>query len=301
MDGAWILEHIRSIVSDVRAYRESSYIDWPRHVHLETLAVCNAACNFCPYPTLDRKGIRMSDALIEKIIDDLSAIPQSVPFTLAPYKVNEPFLDKRLVEVLHQVNVRLPNAQLSLFSNGSAFTEPVLRRLATIENVTSLVISLNDHRREPYETLMHMPFDRTVDRLRLLHRLTAEGTFPHQVTINRVMDGSPTDEEFMQWGRNMFPAFTTTLSMRKDWKGQVDERAMLAEAPDLPCRRWFDLSIMATGAVTMCCMDGRGEWPIGNVADENLLDIFNAPTQRAIRADAKTRLCVPACRDCTYL
>jgi len=34
------------------AMRESSYIDFPAHVHLETMARCNAACNFCPYSSL---------------------------------------------------------------------------------------------------------------------------------------------------------------------------------------------------------------------------------------------------------
>src|SRR5688500_7831084 len=51
---------------------QTSYVDYPAVVHLETLAVCNAACEFCPYPRLERQGARMSDALIEKVIDDLS-------------------------------------------------------------------------------------------------------------------------------------------------------------------------------------------------------------------------------------
>ncbi|MGY2880906.1 sulfatase maturation enzyme AslB (radical SAM superfamily) [Thermostichus sp. OS-CIW-33] len=74
------------------AMRESSYIDFPAHVHLETMARCNAACNFCPYSSLERKGAKMDDSLIEKIVNDLKDIPRLHRFQLSPFKVNEPLL-----------------------------------------------------------------------------------------------------------------------------------------------------------------------------------------------------------------
>ena len=77
---------------------------YPAHVHMETMALCNASCSFCPYPSLERKGATMPTALIEKIIDDLTSIPRSVPFQLSPFKVNEPFLDRRLFYVLDLCN-----------------------------------------------------------------------------------------------------------------------------------------------------------------------------------------------------
>ena len=68
--------------------RRSPYLDYPQEVHIETLALCNAKCSFCPYPTMDRQGDRMPDELIDKIIDDLKAIPSSLPFNVSPFKVN---------------------------------------------------------------------------------------------------------------------------------------------------------------------------------------------------------------------
>ena len=47
--------------------RRSPYLDYPQEVHIETLALCNAKCSFCPYPTMDRQGDRMPDELIDKI------------------------------------------------------------------------------------------------------------------------------------------------------------------------------------------------------------------------------------------
>ncbi|MGH8677869.1 MAG: hypothetical protein ACREUQ_05895, partial [Burkholderiales bacterium] len=86
------LEQLERKIADKVEMRRAIYLDWPAFVHLETLALCNAACDFCPYPTIARKGERMPDALIEKIINDLADIPREIRFQLAPYKVSEPFL-----------------------------------------------------------------------------------------------------------------------------------------------------------------------------------------------------------------
>jgi hypothetical protein len=203
--------------------------------------------------------------------------------------------------VLETINERLPNAVLCLFSNRSAFTDRNLGRLASIRNVGYLIIPLNEFEAEPYFELMKMPLARTLDRLELLHDFATAGNFPHPVTINRVMDGTATDTRFLEWGKQTFPAFRTTLSLRKDWNGQVNERTTFQTAPKLPCRRWFDLSIMATGSTTMCCMDGKGEWEIGDANDQHIIEIYNAPAYSAIRAEAANRHHVEADRTCTHL
>ena len=75
-------------------------MDFPAHVHLETQAVCNADCSFCPSSALRRSGVEMPDALIAKVIDDLTAIPRTLSFQLSLFKVNEPLLDVRLFDIL---------------------------------------------------------------------------------------------------------------------------------------------------------------------------------------------------------
>jgi len=149
--------------------RQTPYLDYPKHVHLETKALCSAACNFCPYPTLERKGTVMPDDLIAKVIEDLTAIPADLPFQLSPFKVSEPFLEQRLFDILATINAKLPNAQITLTSNASPLTESRLKRLLSIQNISYLWISFNDHRRDAYEATMSLSYDHTLDRLRLLH------------------------------------------------------------------------------------------------------------------------------------
>src|SRR5262249_47144936 len=122
--------------------RRSPYLDYPQEVHIETLAICNAACTFCPYSTMERQGGRISDELIYKITYALRQIHRKLQFNIAPFKVTDPFLDKRIFAVCSKLNERLQNAQLRLFTNGSPLTDAIIEKSAAIRNVTHLWVSL---------------------------------------------------------------------------------------------------------------------------------------------------------------
>jgi hypothetical protein len=49
----------------VDSLRSSRYLDYPLIVQIETIALCNAACTFCQYPDLGRKGDKLSDQTID--------------------------------------------------------------------------------------------------------------------------------------------------------------------------------------------------------------------------------------------
>jgi len=262
----------------VARLRNSRYMDFPAHVHLETLALCNAHCSFCRSDRLERKGARMSSELIEKIVGDLESIPKDLSFQLSPFKVNEPFLDPRLFDILHLINRRLPNAEITLTTNASPLTDEKLERLTSVRNVCYLWTSLNECTPEAYERVMKLPFARTLARLASIHRAKVNCRLPFGVVLSRVGDGTAEDARFVRWCRRVFPLFEASVFKRGSWLGQVNQSADLV--PDVGCMRWFDLSITATGLVAHCCMDGTPQHAIGNVATTHALEIYNvrAPT-----------------------
>src|SRR5262249_16696413 len=149
--------------------------DYPSMVHIETLAMCNAACNFCPYPTIGRKGERMSEALFAKIVGDLRDIPNDVRYRLSPLKVNEPFLDTALFDRLALVHELLPNPDITMTTNASPLTRKNVQQLAGVINLADLWISLNDHREAHYEETMKIPYRRTIENVRRLHDMISAG------------------------------------------------------------------------------------------------------------------------------
>jgi radical SAM protein with 4Fe4S-binding SPASM domain len=280
--------------------RGTPYMDYPAHVHLETVALCPAACNFCPYPTLDRKGDRMTDALLDKVLTDLQAIPNTLPFQLSPFKVNEPFLDNRLIPLLQRVNDALPNASITITTNLSPLTPEKLHALCNIRNIGYLWVSTNESTPEAYEQTMQLPWSRTQERLAMVHEAKSRGQLSFDVVLSRVGDGSPLDNEFHLWVRAQFPLFKSFIFQRGGWLGQVD-LTLPHDVPDVGCVRWFDISITANGTVAHCCMDGNAQWPIGDVNKQSILEIYNQPHYRRLRENTISRRQADPCRICTFL
>lgn len=289
------LQGYQQHVMDLKA---TPYMNYPKHVHLETLGLCNASCSFCPYTAMERKGVRMPDELIEKVINDLTAIPVGLPFQLSPFKVNEPFLDSRLLPLLGTIRTRLPNAQVSLTTNAQPLTEAKLDQLLATSDLLYLWISLNEYEAEPYHRIMGLNFEITLRRLHMLHRRAQEG-MKLSVVLSRVGDGSVRDGGFFDYCKREFPLFEVNIFPRGAWLGQVND---IVQSPiyGVACQRWFELSITCTGVVAHCCMDGLAKYPIGDVNTQSVLDIYNSPDYRALRETAVNRLAASPCKQCSF-
>jgi sulfatase maturation enzyme AslB (radical SAM superfamily) len=242
----------------------SRHIDQPREVGLETFSKCNAACTFCPYPTLDRIDNKMSEELLDKIIKEMSE--WKIPFFFSPLKVNEPLLDKRLFDILDRV-VNETIGVIRLFSNGSALTPKIMEKIDQIpkDRFAHLIISLNEYRAEEYKNLMNLDFEHTVRNIDRLHASNPK----YHVGLTTV--GYP-NEDFRYYCFKRWPNFESYAIRDSGWLGLTE--AEVCEVPDTGCGRWWEMSIMSNGVSSLCCMDGEGQYGYGDVNNETLLEIY---------------------------
>jgi radical SAM protein with 4Fe4S-binding SPASM domain len=145
---------------------------------------------------------------------------------------------------------------------------------------------------------MGLDFARTCARLDHLHGEVEAGRFGHKVVVSKVEDDAESDAAFMAFARDRWPRFDPFRIKRDGWLGYVEPGS--PRIPDLPCGRWFELSVMATGKVALCCMDGTGEYAIGDVNEQSLAEIYNAPGWRARRERMISRRGIHPCSTCTY-
>lgn len=269
------------------------YGEQPHEVSIETLALCNARCTFCPYPTLDRKGTALPDEVLHRLIDEMGTFVH--PFYFSPFKVNEPLLDKRLIPLCRRFNEKAPQGVLRIFSNGSALVERSIREIATLDRVAHLWVSLNEHTAEAYEATMGLDFATTLRRLDRLHEIVRAKEFPHPVMVSRV----GMDPAFVHFVNTRWPLFGVATIKKDAWIDFTD--ATNPEVPDTPCGRWWELNITATGKAALCCMDGEARFGFGDVTTQTLLEIYNNPTLKAWRENTASRLTVgDPCNRCSY-
>ncbi len=286
---------------------KKKYSEYPSVVQMETLSTCNAACLFCPYPVMERKGEKMPDELLNKLLCDLKDIPRDHQFTLAFHHISEPFLDKRFKANVEWCQVHVPNANITVTTNGSALNEANIRFLLSAQNVRDIQISFNDHRSEEYTFAMKLPYDRTLANIDRLHELMAEYDRT-PVTVRRVGDGSQADSDFVSFCRDRWPQFNAVSKKAKNFLGQIEqgpsgqpiENLTYSEVPISGCAQWFQMIITSSGKLAACCFDGKAEWIIGDVSGRHLLEVYNSEGMRKFRQEIGTRLEAPEpCRSCT--
>lgn len=300
---------------DMYSALREHYLEQPQEVSFETLALCNAACVFCPYPTLARRGTELPGVVIQSMIEQMSFWQK--PFYISPFKVNEPFLDPRLREICQQIESTCPEATLRLFTNGQPLTEKHLEWVAKLKRLDCLWVSLNSIDPQEYGERMKLSFRITQLKLDVLHRWMEQGLFSHRVIVSRVMTGKSTGTQthavqqpqpivigdtkdflFRQYVRKRWPRFESFLIKQDSWLGYVPPAD--PRIPQTACARWFELNITATGKVVLCCMDGEEKHVLGDVREHSLLSIYNQPYLLKRRERALTREGIDPCQGCSY-
>lgn len=277
----------------------SRYVDFPYQIGIESRALCNATCGFCPYPTMKRKGQRMDDALLEKILRDMEDLPRDLPLDVNLARMNEPFADKRVPDLALELERRFPQVSLWIFTNASPLIPKVAAKLTPLRRITQFVISFNDHRPDEYTRVMGLPFERTVANIDALHEMAAAAAVAFAPTISRVGDGTPADDEFLAWCAHRWPAFQHRVTQRFDWIGSVG-LTTFGDMPRTGCWQWFHLPILAGGRVAWCTLDHEGDRSRGDVRARHILDIYNEPAHRERRRTLPDRADVAVCSRCNH-
>ncbi len=297
---------------------------YPRNIHIETIALCNAKCTFCDYKELKRTGTKMSDDMINKILTELSLIPKNLEFTVSPYKISEPFLDKRLIPICEQILKMHPLSRISLISNGNFIPDKAIEELIelsknqnfyflnknkNLQPRMSISFSLNECESEEYEELMKLDFKRTCNNLNKIHEHIFKSNFPHIIKITRVSTNPSGDIKFLEFCKRKYPLFQPILLKLNDWTGSnefshklVGQEAIPLNAyKELSCLRWFDLSIMADGNIALCCMDsGINHLNIGNALKESIFSIYRRKMKEYLPLNYQRGSSKDPCRGCTY-
>ena len=309
------LESIRQVRQDTQKssyYREylaqrPLYMDFPRRISIETVGRCNASCNFCPHGELERRFTGMTDELFDKIIGDLSAIPKEIPITIMPNLVNEPFMDRQMLNRLQKINQALPQARIYIFTNFNVLPHDFFERIYDIVNLDGINVSFNAANEVEYVESMGIDFNRTVANLRNLLTINNEQRFLKQpLILSRVADLTERDQVYEEQCRNIFAEFEEQkdfiihVKNRADWLGSIQSKQ--SEIPfSQPCGAWFDINVFCNGTVPHCCMDSKGDYAIGDASHENLLDIYNAPGFRKYRETMLAREMAEPCCHCALM
>ncbi|WP_457281000.1 radical SAM/SPASM domain-containing protein [Polaromonas sp. P5_D5] len=262
---------------------------FPSVVEIQTHTRCNAKCICCPYEALsnaEHHG-RMDDDLLWKILEDCVRNRERIA-QIVPYHNNEPFLDKRMVEVLAFIKREI-GAPVELATNASALVPALIDKLCSELFVSTLRISFFGGNPDSYERRMQLPWERS--RRNIEYLLRSAQSIGMAVELVMVATSDLRQEEI-----DACRAIWTPLGAKVTIFGYLDRVGSGAVQNLLPynahkrrvigcdLNRPFErICILSNGDCIICSQDWHREVILGNVADTDISTVWNSAAYEALR------------------
>lgn len=219
-------------------------------ISIECNSYCNRSCSFCTRTYDNREKVRMPSALIFKTLNDLSNV--GFKGMIAFHFYNEIFTDKRIYQLFEKCKELGLNNYL--VTNGDFLTKDKVERLSRY-NIKEFTLSL-------YDSKNQKDFEQR----------------SRQCIEDYQLDSYDWELIILNGG----VGFTN----RAGYVNHVEE------VVDLPVKAACSkivkkVDVRYDGEVVMCCLDYYGLHSIGNINNDNIVDIWYGDKKRQQLADLK--------------
>ncbi|KKR03064.1 MAG: Radical SAM domain protein [Microgenomates group bacterium GW2011_GWB1_40_9] len=231
---------------------------------IETTALCNRRCSFCPNSLLGREKGVMKIEDFKHIINQLSSLHYKGRISLHMY--GEPLIDKRIIRFVGMVRRACPDAFIQLNTNGDFLTKKIVTAFGKAQ-VNLLYVSQYDGKinQNVKEILQWIEEKKPKYRHMISVRVTTAftdnrgGLLPH-------LGKRPIQKT---------PCYRTSTTMTINWHGDV----------------------------VLCCSDYFGAVTFGNIRKQSLRNIWLSPKFQQVRKNLffGKRKTLPICSKCSYI
>jgi len=244
----------------------------PSIIEISNSGVCNRKCSFCPRSDPDYKHVNefFSNELHDKLCTDLSKYNFSGIFAYCGF--NEPLLKKDINRDIEFARKSLPKSKIEIVTNGDVLNKERLKNLFN-SGLSTILISVYDGKKEEdqfYEMCANLNLDKS-----------------QYIIRNRYMP-----EEL---------DFGMTLSNRAGNLKNADYK--IQESNDYAHKSCSYPSYMFfvdyNGDVLMCSHDWSKEMILGNLNNNDFLNIWNSKHSKFARQNLNNaKRCFKPCNKC---
>jgi len=290
----------------------------PIVVFVDPASACNFRCTFCPTGHFELSEVRdrynglMKFDLFRKIVDDLAEFDDPIK-VLRLYKDGEPFLNKRLADMVRYAKRSGHVVSVDTTTNGSLITPerigPVLD--AGIDKIN---VSVDGMTEETYRRVTGVKFDftRFVDNLWWLYANRGQcevvvKTIGDILTFEQRQDffntfGDHSDRIFIENLSPCWPEFDVVKYTGAELDGGLYQQGVATEVDVCPYI-FYGYSVNADGLVSACFVDWGRKLIVGDAREQSMRSIWNSSAMndlRLLHLEGR-RKSNPACGSCGQL
>lgn len=266
---------------------------FPEHVDIETCSACQLQCPMC-FQTVrqDIEHGMMEPALFEKIMEEVA---RKRPYSIRLSWRGECLLHPEFERLLRHAR-SVFDGSISFLTNSLLLDEKLMKAL--VETQTDYIVISADGVGETYEAVRKPGvFSELVGRLKRLDAMRRSyGTAYPKVRINAVATWFTSDE--VAQFRKTFEPLTDRILVGEMLSNFVEYTP--AHNPDAFCASpWQRLLVGFDGSVHPCCCDYAGMYPLGNVQEQTLGEIWHGRPLSHLRhlIARRRRLDLKLCRE----
>lgn len=251
-------------------------------IGIETSAVCNRRCVFCPNHDFTRPDDQMSMEMFNKVLQDLVDLKYKRRVEL--YIYNEPMRDPRLLEFIALVRDALPRACIMINTNGDYLHGP--EGIESLFNAGLNQLQINVY--SAYDGTEHA--ERGVQLARRRHEilqgwLDQFDWIDQESSLYQYAPSSHTRAQVVaKYGVEQGVYTIDGIHHISNRSGNISFKPPLEEPLAKMCTKPFRfLNINWKGDGILCCNDYHGETAFGNVMERSVEDIWNDVELHRIR------------------
>lgn len=282
---------------------------FPRAIQIQTQTGCNGACIFCPYKdSYDKvpKG-KMSDELFNKIVAEIAQY--NMTKRISPYLMNEPFLDKTILDKSRYIKQLVPASKVVATTNAGKLTREIVDDIVRDNPFRAIYISMQGIEKVPYETSMQgsLEFEETLENVEYLVEQQKKHLPNLKIVVTMIKTSMINAEAAVKhWLAKGIESKYTLLENRGGNLSDFDKINLENKQQHIHCSRLFKQAfILFNGDMLLCCTDYYKTMVLGNVLESSIYDVWNSKKAVEIRKNfldgnlKDNPLCASCYKSCT--
>lgn len=281
--------------------------EFPRYFEIETVNACQAKCPMCTIADWNRKDGVMADDLFEKIAAEIEQHSDEIK-KVRLYRDGEPLLDKKLATRIARMK-RAGVKDVGISTNAELLTQDIAAAILNA-GLDEIILSIDSVHKETYDAIrVGLNFDRVLTRAQAFFHVRNYWGSPCRIRVRMIRQESNAKE----WESGEFNAFWRGLATGNDtiecrdihnWGGALADWKPVNGGADTsrPCvALWSLMTVFADGSVPLCNVDYNNRFPIGNVRDSSIAELWQSHEQNR-RRDlhmSGNRSMIAPCAKCT--
>lgn len=266
---------------------------FPDVVRIETTNACNACCTICPRKDIRRQITQMDQSLYGRLVDECA---RSGCRELHLHNFGEPLMDRRLEDRICYAKGK-GIKKVKIFSNGSLLNCDRAKGLIEA-GLDEIKISIDGATKEEFERIRVPLRFETVMR-NIADLIAMRNTSGSHLKVHITCCSTSDRQETIRPLKNIVDGFTFTKIHNWGTCPQIEFKGRVRK----PCQRlWRNLTVLAGGEVSLCCLDYDGQCILGRVGNEaSIREIWNSPAYRRVRRlhSQGRQEEIPLCANCT--